>query len=157
MPAEWKGHWRFTTVDAYGALIPPKAEDYSFDALVAQQIAGTYVASMGKGCPRWFAEGSARVVASRIAPKDPRVIDWENEISGALGSMTKVDDFLTGKASAGTGRCGVLQLCAVPDEEWRAVQAVLTAVRGGQTFDKAFVDVFKGTPAQVAEVWAPLR
>jgi hypothetical protein len=154
LPQEWKGHWRFTTVDAYGALIPPKADDYSFDALVGQQIAGTYIASLGKGCPRWFAEGSARVVASRIAPKDPRVFDWENDLSGALGSMTKADDFLTGKL--GPEQSDVVSYSFVKFLMKNAglYQSFLTAVRGGQTFDKAFVDVFKATPAQVAEVWA---
>ncbi len=147
LPAEWKGHWRFTTVDAYGALIPPKADDYSFDALVAQQIAGTYVASLGKGCPRWFAEGSARVVASRIAPKDSRVFDWENDLSGALGSMTKADDFLTGKLPPEQSDVVSYSFVRFLMKNAGLYQALLTAVRGGETFDKAFVAVFKGTPA----------
>ncbi len=154
LPQEWKGHWRFTTLDAYGALVPPKGDDYSFDALVGQQIAGTYVASLGKGPPRWFAEGSARVVASRIAPKDPRVFDWENELSGALGSMTKADDFLTGKLPPEQSDVVSYSFVRFLMKSAGSYQSLLTAMRGGQTFDKAFVEVFKGTPAQAAEVWA---
>lgn len=154
LPQEWKGHWRFTTIDAYGALIPPKANDYSFDALAAQQIAGTYVASLGKGCPRWFAEGSARVVASRIAPKDPRIVDWDNELSSALGAMTKADDFLTGKLPPEQSDVVSYSFVKFLMKTAGPYQALLTAVRGGQPFDKAFVDVYNHTPAQAAEFWA---
>ena len=154
LPQEWRGHWRFTTIDAYGALLPPKGDEYSFEALAAQQIAGTYLASLGKGCPRWFAEGSARVVASRIAPKDPRVVAWDNELSGALGSMTKADDFLTGKLSPEEADVVSYSFVRFLMKSAPTYNALLSAIRGGQPFDQAFVAIYKGSPAPAAEVWA---
>lgn len=154
LPPEWKGHWRFTTIDAYGALIPAKNDEYSFDCLAAQQIAGTYIASLGKGCPRWFAEGTARVVASRVAPKDPRVVDWDNELSGALGAMTKADDFLTGKLPPEQADVVSYSFVRFLMKNAGPYNVLLNAVRGGQPFEKAFLEVFKASPAQAAEVWA---
>lgn len=154
LPQEWKGHWQYTTIDAYCALIPPKSDDYSFDALVAQQVAGTYVASLGKGSPRWFSEGSARVVASRIAPKDPRVIDWENDFSAAVATMTKPEDFITGKLPPEQADVVSFNFVRFLMKNAGAYNNLLTALRGGQPFDKAFVEAFKATPSQAAEVWA---
>lgn len=154
LPAEWKGHWRYTTVDAYAALLPPKSDDYSFDGLVAQQIAGTYVASVGKGSPRWFAEGSARVVASRVNSKDPRVLAWENEFSEAFASMNKADDFLTGKLPPEQADVVAYQFVKSLMKNAGTYNNLLNQVRGGQPFDKAFVEVYKWPPTQLAEMWA---
>jgi hypothetical protein len=82
LPAEWRGHWRFDTLDAYGALIIPQREEYSLDALIAQQVAGVYIADLGES-PHWFREGVARVAAARLAPSDPRFVI--GEMMGAMG------------------------------------------------------------------------
>jgi hypothetical protein len=153
IPPEWRGHWRFTLVDAYGAVIPARMDEYSFEALAAQQIAGTYLAGLGTGTPRWFAEGSARVVATRMAPKDPRSASWDAELSGVLGSMTRGDDFLTGKLPpehadlAAYGFVKFLMRSAAP------YQSLLKALREGQEFEKAFAAAYKVAPAQAAEYW----
>src|SRR5437667_426741 len=57
LPTSWRGHYRFSIVDAYGVVLSPKAGDYSLDALIAQQLAAVYIASLGKGVPHWLAEG----------------------------------------------------------------------------------------------------
>lgn len=155
LPPEWRGHWRYTILDAYAAILPSRSDEFSFDALAAQQIAGTYVASLGKGVPRWFAEGSARVMASRMAPKDPRVVAWEQELSDVLGSMSKADDFLTGKLAPEHADIAVYSYLRFLMKNGSTYNALLNALRNGQDFDKAFSEIYKGSPAQVADLWVP--
>jgi hypothetical protein len=97
IPKEWRGHWRNNIVDAYGALIPAKGTDYTNDVLLAQQVAGAYVASLGRGTPRWFPEGAARMAAAKLGPTDSRVAAWDAQLPEVLASMSKPDDFLNGK------------------------------------------------------------
>ena len=71
LPRAWRGHWRFSIVDAYGAMIPPRAEEYQLGPLVGQQLAAVTLAGI-QDVPDWFTEGVARVVASRLGTDDPR-------------------------------------------------------------------------------------
>ena len=71
IPAESKGHSRYTIVDAYGCILPSKDGGYGLAPLVAEQIAGVWVASQGR-IPYWFAEGSGLALAAKIDPKDSR-------------------------------------------------------------------------------------
>src|SRR5205085_8419752 len=95
VPEQWKGHWRYTIVDAQGFVLPPQKDQYSLSSLVAQQIAGVYVASQGN-VPRGFAEGSARATAGKVDPKDPRVRSWDSRVAEARSLGGKPDAFLTG-------------------------------------------------------------
>jgi len=89
LPPVWRGHYRYSIVDAYGAVLMPRASDYSLDVLVAQQIGAMYVASQGRGVPHWFAEGCGRAIAARLAPAtDQRIARWDDELSGALGATS---------------------------------------------------------------------
>src|SRR4029450_11302306 len=68
------------------------------EALIGQQLAAVYVASLGRGVPHWFAEGCGRVAATRLAPAgDKRLSQWDEELSRAGGSLTKPEGFMTDK------------------------------------------------------------
>jgi hypothetical protein len=153
LPRSWNGHWRYDAVDAYGVLIPPRGESFSTRALVAQQLAGVYVASQG-AVPAWFAEGSARVAAARLAPKDARVTAWDEELSGALGAMTKADDFLTGKLSDEQTMVVAHNFVDFLMKDAKRYQKLLGALRAGDEFDPAFAAAYGGPPAAVANQWA---
>ncbi len=95
LPLTWHGHWAYSPLEPYGCILlsdrgkaPP--------GLVAQQIAGVYVASLGN-VPRWFSEGSARAIAARIDPKDPRVQQWDDRVAEVLATTDKPEGFLTEK------------------------------------------------------------
>ncbi|MGE0755684.1 MAG: c-type cytochrome domain-containing protein [Pirellulaceae bacterium] len=154
IPPEWRGHWQFTVVDAYGAVIPPREEELSFPALAAQQVTGVYVASLGAGVPRWFAEGAGRAVASRIAPKDSRVAQWENELGSVLAAMARPDDFMTGKLSPEQSDVASYSFVKSLMRNNSTFLALLNGLRSGQDFDQVFAAVYRGTPPQVAGLWA---
>lgn len=153
IPAEWRGHWNFTIVDAYGALIPPRTDEYSLQALLAQQIAGTYVASLGKA-PHWFAEGSARVAASLVQADDPRVAGWDESLSAVLGSMNSPDDFLTGKLPPEAADVASYSFVKFLKSDGKRYDGLLQALRDGDDFTAAFPAIYGGSPAQLAQRWA---
>ncbi|MCA9269624.1 MAG: hypothetical protein KDA41_14180, partial [Planctomycetales bacterium] len=154
LPTQWYGHWSYDTVDAYGCLVPSRSGKYSANALIAQQLAGVYVASCGSP-PRWFAEGSARAVAARLAATDSRVKAWDEALPSALGAMTAADDFMTGKIPEEEAMLAAYSFAKFLMKDARRYQKLLDDLRDGGEFDAVFVQVYGGTPAQVAASWAP--
>ena len=153
LPREWRGHWQYDVIDAYGAMVAPRDDEFGVEALVAQQLAGAYIASLGTLPPRWFSEGSARVAASRIDSRDARVMEWDNTLSQALASMSRPDDFLTGKLAPEFADIAAYSFVGYLMGESRRYSSLLKSLREGEAFDMAFSSAYGGTPAQVADVW----
>lgn len=153
LPKEWRGHWNFTIIDAYGAFIPPSDATYTLDGLVAQQLAGTYIASLNNA-PRWFSEGCARVAAGRLAAKDPRVAAWKNGLIPAAAKMTKPSDFMTGKIPPEDADIASYAFITGLMKDSKRFNALLDGLRAGEDFTKLFVNSYGAGPEKVAEIWA---
>jgi mono/diheme cytochrome c family protein len=153
IPSNWRGHWRYNPVDAYGCVLLTSEGNIS-PGLVAQQIVGAYLASLGK-VPRWFSEGTARAVAAKVEPKDARVKAWDDQIARILQSTDKPENFLTGKLQPEDS--DILSYSFVKFLMTHATRhsALVTALQQGNQFDAAFSKVFSGTPSQVVATWAP--
>jgi hypothetical protein len=150
LPAQWRGHWRHTGVDAYGCVL--LESDEVPPGLVAHQIAGVYAASLGK-VPRWFAEGTARALAARFDPKDPRVRRWDDEASRIIQSADKPEAFLSGglpPEDADVLSYSFAKYLMTPTTRYIALVAALEA---GTPFEDAFSKSFRATPAEVAAAW----
>jgi len=155
LPSSWRGHWFYNLVDAYGCVMLPKPdEDEQLDPLLAQQIAGAYVASLGK-VPRWFSEGSARAVAAKLASRDPRVAEWDSQVAAAVGSQRQADDFLTGKLGPEQTDLASYGFVAELLKKNSSYQLLLKELREGQPFEAAFATAYRATPQQWAANWAP--
>lgn len=156
LPAQWRGHFKFSTVDAYAAVVSPRpgtAQDYPLQGMILQQLAGTYMASIGKGVPHWFAEGAGRVVASRLSANDPRVKQWDEAIPGVVSSMTASDSFLGGGMEQEAADVAAYSYVKHLMGDSRRFQALVDGLRKGGEFTKTFSDVYGGSPAQVTQVW----
>jgi mono/diheme cytochrome c family protein len=153
LPPSWRGHYKYSIVDAYGAVLVPKAGNYDLDALIAQQLAAVYVASLGRGVPHWFAEGCGRVAATRLAPAgDKRLSQWDEELSSAVGSLTKPDDFMTDKLGPEQADVCAFSFAKFLMADRRFVN-LIDALRKGGDFKKAFADAFGASPDKLAETW----
>jgi len=134
-------------------VLRPKTDEYDLDTLIAQQLAAVYVASLGKGVPHWFSEGCGRVVASRMAPaSDRRVAQWDEELSGLVGSSTTAEDFLSGKMPPESA-----DVCSASFVKFlmsdRQFVNLIDALRKGGEFKKAFSETMGGTPEKLAAAW----
>lgn len=154
LPQAWRGHFRYNIIDAYGAVVPPRAGDYSLEGLIGQQLAANYVASKGKNVPTWFAEGTGRVIASRLVPNDTRVVKWDDELLNILGTMRKPDDFLTGQLAAEDSDIASYSFLKFLMAQPKQYLKLVDDLRGGADFTKAFSATYGGSPNQLAEAWA---
>jgi hypothetical protein len=155
VPAAWRGHYGYTIIDAYGAVLVPRTDDYDLDTLIAQELTSVYLASQGRGVPRWFAEGCGRVIASRLAPaSDKRVRAWDDILPSAFAGMSAPDDFLTGKLPPEEADICSYSFCKSLMADPRKFQVLLDALRKGADFTPAFSSAYGGAPAQAAAIWA---
>ena len=73
LPNEWRGHWKYDVVDAYGVFVVPESGgDYSLAGIIAQQMASVYAASLAPDVPWWFSEGMGRAFSSRADGRGAR-------------------------------------------------------------------------------------
>lgn len=154
LPPVWRGHHRYSIVDAYGAVLTPRTGDYSLDALIAQQLGAVYVASQGRGVPHWFAEGSGRVVAERLSTADDKRINlWEEDLTRAISSMTAPDDFLNGKLPPEDADVCAFSFVKFLMADASKYQKILGELRKGSDFTSAFASTYGGSPNQLAAAW----
>ncbi|MGD9721753.1 MAG: c-type cytochrome domain-containing protein [Pirellulales bacterium] len=150
LPAQWRGHWRYTGVDAYGCVLVDG--DEVSPGLVAQQIAGVYVASLGK-VPRWFAEGTARAAAARLDPKDARQATWDGQVTQLIQTADDPAAFLTAQLppedSDVLSYSFVKYLMGGPGRHAQ----LLAALAAGTSFDEAFLKSYRASPAEIAATW----
>lgn len=152
LPKEWKGHFRYDVINAYGALILPENEDeFSLEAMLAQQIAGVMVASMGPGIPTWFAEGAARVAAKNADPQDPRIDQWKADWEGVYAKLQEGDEFVRGMLPPEDSALASYVMVENLMRNRGQFNQLVKALREGTDFDKAFTVIYRGTPSEVAK------
>jgi cytochrome c553 len=154
LPSAWRGHFRFTVVDAYGALMPPKSDDYSIDVLLAEQIAGCYVAALGKsGTPPWFSLGAGRVAASRIDGGDGRVLEWDSAVTDVVSRMQSPDAFMTGKMDTDGAGVAAYSYVKFLMTDSRKFGTLLSRLRQREEFAPAFAQTYGASPNQLCAAW----
>lgn len=153
IPANSRGHFRYTVIDAYGAFPAPRG-DYGVEGLLAQQIAGCYVASLGQGSvPHWFAEGCGRAAAARLAD-DSRIRAWSDAIPQVVSSMSKPDEFQTNAMDADASAIASYSFVSFLMKDAAKFQKLMGELRAGRNFDQAFTTAYGGSASQVAAAWA---
>lgn len=154
LSSDARGHWRFTVVDAYGAIMVPASQvvDDSMTALVTQQLAGIYAASIGKEIPDWFADGLARACAARVAPQGKMVLGWQKQFSRVMQTVLSPRDIVTDRLppeEAGVVRYGLMKDLM----RARGFPKLLTALRSGTPFNEALQETCGATAEQLAGIW----
>jgi hypothetical protein len=152
LPREWRGHWKFDSLDAYGAVVVPRNDEYSLEGIIAQQAAGVYIASLGDS-PQWFREGVARVAASRLTPDDPRIKAWEISAREAIHAMSQPDDFMQGKLPPEAAAIASYSYLKFLMGRAKQFDALLNGLRRGAKFEDAFAAAYRGTPQQGTAAW----
>ena len=152
LPTDWHGHWRYTVVDCYGCVLAPD-DDKGVAVTLAEDFAGAWIESQGK-MPRWFAEGAARAIASRISPKDPLVKQWDEQVTEAVAAGRTADEFLkAGTVVSGDGAALSYGFMKAAVARMPKFLALLRDLHGGANFDRAFEKYMGGDPATLAADW----
>ena len=61
----------------------PRNDEDGLEALLAQQIVGLYVSSLGPS-PAWFRRGAAWAGTARLVPRSDLVTGWNEQLSEAF-------------------------------------------------------------------------
>jgi hypothetical protein len=154
LPRDWRGHWKYNTIDAYAAIVPPSdPAEYSLAGILEQQLAAVYLASLPGQPPDWFAEGSGRVLASRVDAKSARVHDWNDRLA-QLAAGGKIDAFIKQGLSPDDNDIAAYGFVKQLMTDAAKYSQLLAALRNGETFDAAIQRIF-GSPLQVlVTAWA---
>jgi hypothetical protein len=155
LPPYDQGHFRYNVINAYGCIVPPAtgSTDYSLSALVGQQIAGIYVASLGRS-PAWFAEGVGAATGLRLDKTDARLKGWEAAIPGIISNTPKSEVFLNHGLATDVNDCLSMGFAKTLLGNGGRFQQLLTAIRQGEDFETAFRRIFRLPPAELAAAWA---
>jgi hypothetical protein len=153
MPKEAFSHWRYTVIDAYGAMLSSKSGENSNEGLIAHQIGSAYVASLGTNVPHWFAEGSGRMAAAKIAPNDVRGKAWDVVLMEAWGELEKPSEFMEGKMNNELADTFSYSFVKYLNNDSKRYQKLLSELRKGGDFAKLFPAIYGYDPAKVAENW----
>lgn len=153
LPKEVRGHWRFDAVDTYGALLAPRNEETPMGGLVAQQLAGAYLASLGE-VPEWFAEGSARALVARIDDTDNRNVEWDAQVADIVASQKGPDDFLNGGLPQEQANVAGYSFVKFLMTDMKRYNALIKQLREGKTFTLAFANNYGASPKQLTGAWA---
>jgi len=155
LPPNSQGHFRYNVLNAYGTIVPPAAgsTDYSLTALLAQQITGNYIASLGRS-PPWFAEGVAAATALKIDRTDARLKGWEGAIPGILQSTPNAEVFLNHGLATEVNDCLSMGFAKNLMANAGRFQQLLNAIKQGEEFDAAFNRIYRVSPMQLAAAWA---
>lgn len=152
LPRQWKGHFNYDIVDAYGTVLIPRTEDYTFDGLVAEHVAGIYARSIGD-VPTWFSNGLARTIAAKVVKGDPRIDGWKEQVNRAATQASRSSDIVTGKLGGEDGALlsySYIQFLMGNQNRWNSL---LKAVGNGVKFSDAFASAYGDTPEKISEIW----
>lgn len=154
-PKGISGHAATSADVVYGALLLPAADadgaDDALRSLLAEQIAAATFS--GRTAPDWFCRGAGRAVALRVAPRAPAARDWRRDLGAAVRQVGGAQDFLAARADPADTALVAGGFLASIGTPARLAQ-MLKSLDGGDTFDEAFVRVFKSEPRQAYDTWA---
>lgn len=155
LPPNAQGHFLYNTINAYGVIVPPPqgSKDYSLVALLGQQIAGNYIASLGRS-PAWFAEGVAAATGQKLDRADMRLRGWEQTIPGILASTPKPEVFLNEDLPPEVNDCLAMGFAKALMSNSSRFQQLLFAIKQGQDFEKAFERIYRVPTVNAAIAWA---
>jgi mono/diheme cytochrome c family protein len=152
LPTDWRGHWKYDSVDAYGVMVAPDGgSDYSLADMIGQQVGSIYAASLAGNPPPWFSEGVGRVVAARADGKSSRVHRW-NERLDALFAGGKLDGFLEHKLPPEDTDIAAYGFAKDLMASGSKFSSLIVALRGGEEFEPAFTRIF-GPPQKAVSTW----
>jgi hypothetical protein len=136
-------------------FVPPAtgSNDYSLAALLTQEIAGNYIASLGRS-PAWFAEGVGAATALKLERSDPRLKGWEAAIPGILSSTPNAQVFLDHGLATEVNDCLSLGFAKGLMGNASRFQQLLAGIKQGENFDTIFTRVYRLSPSQLAAAWA---
>ncbi|MEM1305131.1 MAG: hypothetical protein AAGG46_09545, partial [Planctomycetota bacterium] len=111
-------------------------------------------AGWGKGrAPDWMIDGAASVLAARLHPDHDALTDWKQELPTAARSLSRPDDFMTGRSNPETSSVLSHGFAEAMLRKPRDFAKLMDEIAGGTPPDRAITDAYGRSPEELARVW----
>ncbi|MEM9940519.1 MAG: c-type cytochrome domain-containing protein [Planctomycetota bacterium] len=149
-PKSLKGHWGYTTIDAYATLLMTRNQTVEdVQPLIASQIASVHVASLGPEIPRWFADGLGLYTAKKIYSRDDAMKSLDGNAETAFSEMVRPDDFIQNKMPA--DKAALVSYLFVKNlrSSGSSFSKLMKALANDVNFEEAFRKSYGKTPTEM--------
>lgn len=150
LDADRGAHYRYNIVDAYICSLP-ESDREALSATLAEQIAGLYLASLG--APDWFAHGSAKTVATRLATRSGSTKALDDEVRQALARIRQPEQLLRGNVPPGDAALlsyGLVKFLMTGPERYAGL---LDDLRAGEPFDTSLEKHYGRDAPALVKMW----
>ncbi len=146
-PKDQTAHWKFTTIDAYAAVLMTRNETAdSIKVALAKQLGALHVASLAPDVPRWFADGVGVWTAKKIYSREDEVKDWDLRAETAAAAMQRPDDFINDRMPADEAAMVSYLFVKNLKSDAGRFGKLMAEMRKGMTFASAFRETYGTTP-----------
>jgi mono/diheme cytochrome c family protein len=150
LPREFRNHWHHDVLDPYFCILA--ADEAELNLALIETITGLYLESLGDA-PRWYREGTAQALASKLDPKSPVVHSWDNTAQEVLTRVAKPEEFLTGGLVATENRALAYSFAKYLLKSGSPAQQLLKRLQDRESFADAFAAAYKKTPEDLIPAW----
>ena len=140
------GHWDFTTVDAYSALLLTNKDSIEqIKPLLTQQLTAIWTTSKSQGTPRWFADGTGYLIAANLNRKNDLVRQWQQTADQLAKNLEDPGAFARGKLSErDAGLAGYAFIESL--KKSGSLKKLMKRLSSGEPFNDAFAAVLGSSP-----------
>jgi mono/diheme cytochrome c family protein len=149
-PSDAHGHFHYDVVDGYMCVLNNQEGDPNLSLLLAEGFAGSYIETLGKRIPRWFAIGAGRAVAAKMDAHAPLVKQWEETAMAGATSIGKPEQFFKSKELDATGSAVafIIGKAMAP-----RLQTALDLMRKKVNFNNAILQAYGAPPQAMIAAW----
>ena len=105
----------------------------------------------------WLVEGAARAVVAKLAPRDPRVVIWQEQLPTIAATLKQPDDFMRGRVAPEP--TGILSYGFVTPlmRNSRSFDKLVDSIAAGDSVDEALKSAYRYDGAELAKMWLTSR
>ncbi len=151
LPANWKLHWGYDTVNAWIAMQVSRDGLDELKPQIQQSLAALAVAANGIEVPRWFADGTGFLIAEELVNDGKLIKQWQAAAVDAASSMKEPTDFLRNRMSDDRAALVAYGFVRSIMGKRRQFERTMKAIREGGPFGDAFSGIYSATPIELVQ------
>ena len=150
LPRGFKGHWGYTTIDGYAAILVGRNDSpETVSPTLAQQIAAVAMASAGTDVPKWFSDGVGFWASAKIHARDEVVKEWRTDSVKYAESMQRTDDFIRGVLPDDQAALVSFYFVDLLNKSASRIGKLMSGLKKGEAFDTAFEQAWGRKPSDM--------
>jgi hypothetical protein len=151
MPADWKLHWDYDSVNAYVAIQLTDGEIGDQQPLLQQAIAAITLAASGADVPRWFSDGAGFMIAETLVNDKKTINGWKAAAMQAASEMRSPAGFINGQLSEDRAALVAYGFLSSLIGNRKQFLQIIRGLNTGASLDEVFQAMFHATPMNMVQ------